>query len=44
MFVLSNIDYIIYRKFKWIIYVVVVVLLFAVGISGMSAGRSKTLD
>lgn len=40
MIVLSKIDYRIYRKFKWIIYVVVVGLLFAVGFVGMSAGRS----
>lgn len=39
MVVLSKIDYRIYRKFKWIIYVIVVALLFAVGFVGKSAGR-----
>ncbi len=34
----SRIDYNIYRKFKWIIYIVIVGLLFLVGIIGMSAG------
>ena len=36
--VLSKVDYRIYRKFKWIIYVVIVGLLFLVGFTGMSAG------
>ena len=35
---LSKVDYRIYRKFKWIIYVVIVALLFLVGLTGMSAG------
>lgn len=34
-FICSKIDYRIYRKFKWIMYVVVVALLFLVGISSM---------
>ena len=34
----SRLDYSIYRKFKWIIYIVIVGLLFLVGIMGMSAG------
>lgn len=38
LIVFSRIDYSIYRKFKWIIYIVIVGLLFAVGIMGMSAG------
>lgn len=37
-FVLSKVDYRIYRRFKWIIYVVIVALLFLVGVSGLSAG------
>ncbi len=36
MVFLSKIDYRIYRKFKWIIYVIIVALLFAVK---LSAGR-----
>jgi cell division protein FtsW (lipid II flippase) len=44
MIVLSKIDYRIYRKFKWPIYIVVVGLLFLVRFAGMSAGRSKALD
>mgnify|MGYP001058633399 CR=1 FL=1 len=38
MLVLSKVDYRAYRKFKWIIYVVVLVLLFLVGVKGLSAG------
>jgi len=41
MVFLSKIDYRIYRRFKWIIYVVCVGLLFLVGIQGMSAGGAK---
>lgn len=36
--IVSRIDYSIYRKFKWIIYIAIVGLLFLVGIMGMSAG------
>ena len=36
--VISRLDYSIYRKFKWPIYIVTVGLLFLVGIMGMSAG------
>ena len=38
LIVVSRIDYSIYKKFKWIIYIVIVSLLFLVGIMGMSAG------
>jgi cell division protein FtsW len=38
MFVLSSIDYRIYRKLKWIIYVGLIGLLVLVGAYGMSAG------
>lgn len=41
MITVSKIDYRIYRKFKWIIYVVLVGLLFLVGLQGMSAGGAK---
>jgi len=37
MIVASKIDYKIYRKFKWLIYAVVVALLFAVRFVGMSS-------
>ena len=36
--IFSKIDYRIYRKFKWIIYVVIIALLFLVGVIGMSSG------
>ena len=35
---LSKVDYRVYRKFKWIFYVIIVALLFLVGLTGMSAG------
>ena len=38
MVVLSKIDYRVYRKLKWIIYVVIVGLLYLVGFSGLSKG------
>ena len=38
LIVLSRIDYSIYKKFKGTIYTIIVVLLFLVGIMGMSAG------
>lgn len=43
MFVLSTVDYRIYRKMKWIIYVVILVLLFMVTLSGkgLDAGGAK---
>ena len=37
MIVLSKVDYRIYKKFKWPIYIVIVVLLFAVKFMGMSS-------
>ena len=36
--IVSKIDYRVYRKFKWIIYVVIVALLFLVGAVGLSSG------
>lgn len=43
MIVVSKIDYRIYRKFKWVIYVVVIALLFAVRFVGMSS-RTEQKD
>ena len=40
----SKVDYHIFRRFKWIIYIAFIVLLVAVGFVGIDAGRSKTLD
>ncbi len=44
MIVVSKIDYRIYRRFKWPIYVIIVGLLFAVKFAGISAGRSQKMD
>ena len=41
MIVLSKLDYRIYRRMKWIIYIGTVGLLFAVKVVGMSAGGAK---
>ncbi len=41
MFVLSSVDYRVYRKLKWIIYIVMLGLLVLVGISGMDAGGAR---
>ena len=43
MFVLSTIDYRIYRKMKWILYIATLILLFMVTLSGrgMDAGGAK---
>lgn len=41
MFFLSKIDYRIYRKLKWPIYIFMLGLLFMVSISGMSEGGAK---
>ena len=41
LIVLSRIDYSIYKKFKWIMYIGIVGLLFLVGTMGMSAGGAK---
>lgn len=38
---LSKIDYRMYRKLKWIIYVVCIVLLVAVGLTGLEEGGGK---
>ena len=43
MVVASKIDYKIYRRFKWIIYAVIVALLFAVRFVGMSS-RTEPKD
>ena len=44
MFVISKIDYRIFKKFDKIIYVTVIILLASVALVGSSSGRSKTLD
>lgn len=44
MMACSKVDYHIFRKMKWMIYIVFMVLLVLVGFVGMDAGRSKTLD
>lgn len=44
MFVISKIDYRIFKKFDLLIYGVVVVLLFSVKFIGASEGRGKALD
>lgn len=44
MMVLSKFDYHIYRKFKWIIYILFIALLILVGFVGIDAGRSEALD
>lgn len=41
---LSKVDYKIYRRLKWPIYIVVVGLLLAVKFLGMSSRRSKKMD
>jgi len=41
MFVLSTVDYRIYKKFKWIIYFGLVALLVLVGFIGIDAGGAK---
>lgn len=44
MFVISKIDYKIYKKFYKIIYIMVLILLGAVAVIGKEVGRSKALD
>ena len=44
MMAFSKVDYHVYRKFKWIIYISFIALLVLVGFVGMDAGRSKALD
>lgn len=44
MLALSKIDYHIYRKLKWLIYIVCIVFLVLVGFIGTGANRSQTLD
>ncbi len=41
MYVLSRVDYRIYRKLKWPIYIGMLILLFMVSISGMDAGGAR---
>jgi len=41
MFILSTVNYKIYRKLKWVIYIVLIGLLIAVGFMGMGAGGAK---
>ena len=41
MYVLSTVDYRIYRKLKWPIYIGMLVLLFMVSISGMDEGGAR---
>lgn len=41
MVILSSVDYRIYRKLKWIIYIVMIGLLVLVGVSGMDAGGAR---
>lgn len=44
MFVISKIDYKIYKKFYKLIYIAVIILLASVAVIGSSSGRSKALD
>lgn len=44
MYACSRVDYHIFRKLKWIIYIVCIVLLVLVGFVGMGANRCKTMD
>lgn len=44
MFIISKMDYRIFKKFDKIIYIVVIVLLAAVALVGSSSGRSKKMD
>lgn len=44
MFVISKIDYKIYKKFYKLIYIAVVILLASVAVIGSSDGRSKEMD
>lgn len=44
MFIMSKIDYRIFKKFDKFIYISVIILLFSVALIGSSEGRSKTLD
>lgn len=43
MFIISKIDYRIFKNFYKIIYIVVIILLASVALIGADAGRSKTL-
>ena len=44
MFIMSKIDYRIFKKFEKIVYIVVIILLLSVTLIGASEGRSKALD
>ena len=41
MFGTSMIDYKIYKKFTWLIYAILIIMLFAVGFIGMEEGGAK---
>lgn len=41
MYAFSKVDYRIYRKLKWVIYIAMIALLFMVSISGMDAGGAR---
>ena len=41
MFILSKIDYRIYKRFRWIIYVGLIILLVLVGLVGTNAGGAR---
>ena len=44
MFIISKIDYRIFKKFDKIIYVTVIILLASVALIGASSGRCKEMD
>jgi len=44
MFIISKIDYRIFKRFDKLIYIGVIILLASVAVMGSSSGRSKTLD
>ena len=44
MFIVSKIDYRIYKKFDKLIYITVIILLASVALIGASEGRSKKMD
>ncbi len=44
MYIMSKIDYRIFKRFYKLIYIAVIVLLASVAVVGKEVGRSKTLD
>ena len=44
MFIISKIDYRIFKKFDNLIYIAVIILLGSVAVVGAGAGRSKKMD